>query len=287
VPLLARSGRRVVLTPAGVRLVGHAEVVLERLEMAAAELAGSREGLSGPVRLGTFPTATHALVPAALRLLGGRHPGLEPMVSEIDPVDVAQAVRAGEVEVALVQAYDFVPGPVEPGVDSAALCAERMFLAHRGELAHRGGAAGLRAAAGEPWIVATPGTLCREMAVRACRAAGFVPRVRHQVDDFGTVLALVAAGQGVALVPELGVGGAPPAGVVLAPVPFERLTRVAYRSGAGGHPAVAALVSALRDAVSELEGAASQLGGTVSEPAGTVSQPGDRAERVEEGGFGD
>ncbi len=43
------------------------------------------------------------------------------------------------------------------------------------------------------------------MAVRACQSAGFTPRIRHHADDFATVLALVAAGQGVALVPQLGV----------------------------------------------------------------------------------
>ncbi|MFD0347051.1 LysR substrate-binding domain-containing protein [Kitasatospora aburaviensis] len=44
--------------------------------------------------------------------------------------------------------------------------------------------------------MAPPGTLCHTMAVRACESAGFAPRIRHQIDDFATVLALVAAGQG-------------------------------------------------------------------------------------------
>src|SRR5450432_799776 len=95
VPLLQRTGRRVVLTPAGLNLVHHAEAVLERLEQATADLAGARHGLAGPLRIGTFPTATRAMVPAALAILARQHPGLEPMVSEIDPVGVASALRAG------------------------------------------------------------------------------------------------------------------------------------------------------------------------------------------------
>src|ERR687889_542030 len=57
VPLLERTGRRVTLTPAAHTLVRHTEDVLRQLEEAAADLAGARHGLTGPVRVGTFPTA--------------------------------------------------------------------------------------------------------------------------------------------------------------------------------------------------------------------------------------
>jgi hypothetical protein len=52
----------------------------------------------------------------------------------------------------------------------------------------------------------------------------------------------------VALVPQLGAAGPPP-GVVLTRVPLARRTRIAYRRGAGAHPAVAAVTAALREAV--------------------------------------
>ena len=62
---------------------------------------------------------------------------------------------------------------------------------------------------------------------------------------FATVLALVAAGQGVALVPQLGaIGG--PADVVLTPLRTRRRTRIAYRRGTRHHPAVSACVAAIR-----------------------------------------
>ena len=91
----------------------------------------------------------------------------------------------------------------------------------------------------------SPDTLCHIMAVRACQAAGFTPRIRHHADDFTTVLALVAAGQGVALVPQLGVIGPPP-GVTLTPLPTRRRTRIAYRKGTRDQPSVAACVAAIR-----------------------------------------
>ncbi|GII81445.1 LysR family transcriptional regulator [Sphaerisporangium rufum] len=255
VPLLERTGRRVTLTPAGLSLVGHAEVVLDRLEQAAAELARSRQGLAGAVRIGTFATAGRTMLPAALLTLAGRHPGLEPMVLEIDPAGVAGALRAGELDVALVHDYDFAPDPAHRGLATVALCTEAMYLAARGERpdapAERGegvDASAISACRETPWIVATDGTLCGRMTVRACAAAGFTPRTRHRIDDFPTMLALVAAGQGVALVPELALTGLP-AGIILTRTPLHRRTTIACRGGAGRHPAVSAIVDALRSAV--------------------------------------
>jgi DNA-binding transcriptional LysR family regulator len=105
-----------------------------------------------------------------------------------------------------------------------------------------GGLAGLR---DFPWIMATPGTLCHAVTVQLCRAAGFSPRARHHADDFTTVLALVAAGQGASIVPRMAITG-PPVGVRLEELPTRRRTRIAYRRGAAGHPAVAAFVAAIR-----------------------------------------
>ncbi|HEY8473705.1 MAG TPA: LysR family transcriptional regulator [Natronosporangium sp.] len=249
VPLLARSGRRVTLTPAGRLLVGHAEAVLERLERATAELAATRAELAGPLRIGAFPTAGRQLLPAALAILARDHPRLEPMVDEVDPADVPDRLRAGDLDVALIHEYTFVPA--EPDRDRAVpaepLLEEPMYLAAPAGPAADPGPDPLRWAASEPWIVNRPGTLCYAMTIRACQAAGFTPRIRHRVDDFTTVLALVAAGQGVALVPQLAIAE-PPAGVSLTELPMRRRTCAAYRRGAGQHPAVAALVSALRTA---------------------------------------
>jgi DNA-binding transcriptional LysR family regulator len=257
-PLLERSGRRVVLTPAGRNLVRHAEAVLEQLERAAAELAGARQGLAGPLRIGTFASAGRTMIPAALVALARQHPGLEPMVSEIDPADVADALRAGDLEVALIHEYDFSAARPEPGLETEALCTEAMFLAWPAPPGAVTGtettvAVGAATEIGRwrdwPWITASPGTLCQQMTVRACQAAGFTPRARHRVDDFNTTLALVAAGQGVALVPQLGLDAKPAPGVMLTRLPLSRRTKVAYRSGADRHPAVAAFTTALRSAI--------------------------------------
>jgi DNA-binding transcriptional LysR family regulator len=245
VPLLERTGRRVTLTAAGRIVVQHGTAVLAALEQTSAALAAVAAGLTGPLRIGAFPTAVRALLPATLVALGRNHPGLELMVTELDPADVPAALQDGRLDVGLVSDYDLVPAAPDAALETVPLLDETVFLAVPASFGPVG-LAGLRDAA---WILATPGTLCHTVTVQVCRGAGFAPRGRHRADDFATVLALVAAGLGVSLVPQLA-AAEPPSGVRLIPLPTRRRTRIAYRRGAATHPAVTAFVTAIRAALS-------------------------------------
>src|SRR6516165_6395907 len=209
VPLLERAGRRVALTAAGAVLVGYAESALAVLEEASAALAAVRTSLTGPLRIGAFPTAARTILPPALVTLGRDHPGLELMVTELDPVAVPVylATPAGQRGTAETSIQDWRDAP---------------------------------------WIAGSPDTLCHTMVIRACQACGFTPRIRHHADDFATVLALVAAGQGVSLIPRLGVTATPP-GITLTPLAARRRTSIACRKGTRHHPAVSAFATAIRE----------------------------------------
>jgi DNA-binding transcriptional LysR family regulator len=248
VPLLERTGRRVVLTPAGLVLVRHAEAVLGALEGASAAMAAVRTELSGPLRIGAFPTAVRPLLAGALALLGRQHPRLELRVSELDPVAVPDALRERRLDVALVHDYDVMPDEPDRSLDAVPVLDETVFLARPATA--RSAEPGsdpdpVRGTRDATWIVGTPGTACHAVALQVCRSAGFTPVVRHHADDFGAVLALVAAGQGVAVVPQLA-AGQPPPGVMLVPLPVRRRIRLTYRRGAAAHPAVTACVDAIR-----------------------------------------
>jgi DNA-binding transcriptional LysR family regulator len=297
VRLLTRTGRSVALTAAGRILVRHGTTVLAELEQAAASLAAAAEGLSGPLRIGAFPTAVRALFPAALVALGRAHPGLELMVTELDPADVPAALRDHRVDVGLINDYDLVPTLPDPGLGDVPLLDEPVYLAvpatwstdptgttpaasvpagtgrpdpararvavnvdnvdpvnmsgYRGTQpandTSAGAGAALRGLHDAPWILATPGTVCHTVTVQLCRAAGFSPRGRHHADDFTTVLSLVAAGLGVSVVPAMAVENGRADGVRLEALPTRRRSRIAYRKGAAGHPAVAAFVAAIRE----------------------------------------
>ena len=258
-PLIRRSGRGVELTAAGAELAERAGAVLALLTDAEAALAEMRGELAGDLRVGAFPTAVRTLLPAALVRLGAEHPRLELRVTELDPADVPDALRSGALHVALVQEYDYVPAEPDPDLATEPLLEEPISLATAdpalgGETVDGVTTAGadgrpdpLRAGREQPWIIASPGTLCHLMAMRLCQAAGFTPRIRHYADDFAAVLTLVAVGQGVALVPGLALADRP-AGVALTPLAARRRTQIAYRRGAAAHPAIAACTAALRTA---------------------------------------
>ena len=260
VQLLRRSGRGVELTAAGADLADRTGPVLALLEEAGAALAAHRSELTGELRIGAFPTAVRTLLPGALVRLGAEHPRLELRVTELDPAQVPDALRTSALDIALVHEYDYVPAEPDPALVTQPLLTETIFLAHslRAGLAVGTSAIGtapdpVLASGALPWIVATPGTLCHLMAVRLCQAAGFTPRIRHYADDFAAVLTLVAAGQGVALVPELALTDLPD-GVALTALSAVRRTLIACRRGAAAHPAVVASAAAIRAAAADYLG---------------------------------
>ncbi|NUR88059.1 MAG: LysR family transcriptional regulator, partial [Nonomuraea sp.] len=138
--------------------------------------------------------------------------------------------------------YDFVPPVTDASIETEPLFTEPIYLTDR---------ASIPDARDDSWIMSKPGTLCHTMAIRACQAAGFEPRVRHHIDDFDTVLAFAAAGQGVALVPRLA-ALSPPDEVALTRLPLSRRTHAAFRRGYGDHPAVRAAVAAFHTAATHL-----------------------------------
>ncbi|RLV09802.1 LysR family transcriptional regulator [Streptomyces griseocarneus] len=250
VTLLERSGRRVALTPAGVNLVRHAEVILEHLEAAQAELAGGK-GASGPLRLGIYPSAARFLAAGLLAALRSHSPDVQPWIQEVDPAEASDALRAGALDLALVHSYDGLSPVSEPGIRSRPVFAERMLLAAPADPA----ALGWRFEETDdavwkwrhaPWILPTPGTLCHTVVTRLCETSGFRADSWHRVDDYDTTLQLVAAGAGVAVVPETS-ALTPPPGVRVTPLPLIRRSAVAHRGGATAHPALGAFVTALRE----------------------------------------
>ncbi|WP_405489365.1 LysR substrate-binding domain-containing protein [Nocardia sp. NBC_00511] len=249
VPLLERTGRSVTLTPAALRLVEHAETILAVLEQAAAELSSARTELTGTLRIGAFPSAVRSILSPALVTLSRDHPRLELLVTELDPIAAPPALRAETLDIALLQEYDYVPLGPEPGLDTEPLFEETVHLATRTTEppVTQPDSETLAAHADSAWIAGTPGTLCHELTIRACQATGFTPRIRHHADDFGTVLALVAAGQGVALVPDLGTQPTPDQ-VLLTALPTRRRTHLAYRRGTATHPVISAARTALHSA---------------------------------------
>jgi DNA-binding transcriptional LysR family regulator len=255
VALTERVGRRLRLTDAGLRLVGHAEALLAQLEEAEADLQREAGAVRGTLRVASLQTPLISLVPVAHRVLAGRHPELRVELREMEPEDALPALTLGELDATIAEEYDFAPRPVfrelvreELGGDEVLVAVPRDHPAARGS-----GPVALRDLAGEPWISPYDDTRFAEMVFRACRLAGFDPDVRHRANDAQILLALVAAGAGVALVPSLARPDRHP-GVAVRPVAEHDLRRTVYvftRRSGRRRPALEALVGALREGAAE------------------------------------
>ncbi|MFE6780460.1 LysR family transcriptional regulator [Streptomyces sp. NPDC057702] len=251
VPLLEAYGRRVRLTDAARLVLRHTEEVFAQLERAEAELAGYQRGESGWVRVGAFGTAIPALVVPAAQRLRRHHPALEVRVQQAEAAQAYELLTHGTVDLALSLAAHAPPA-------RDAKFARVPLLADPLDVALPAGhplaaAPGLRLAdlAQEAWIHGASGPW-PEITTAACQAAGFVPEQAHVAADWPSILALVAAGMGVALVPRMAVDGGytgtHPAVAVRA-LPVDRPCRhvvAAVRRGAEQAPGVARVLDALR-----------------------------------------
>jgi DNA-binding transcriptional LysR family regulator len=110
--------------------------------------------------------------------------------------------------------------------------------------------------ADERWIASTARNSTHRFTALACSAAGFLPRVTLETDDYHVAQSLVAHGLGVTFVPAL-IARAPHAGVVIRALtprtPFRRIYAV-HRPGGTRAPAVAAMLEVLRELGTEFDG---------------------------------
>jgi len=254
VPLVERGPRSISLTPAGWRLVDHAEAILDRLARAELELR-SLAGEPPALRLGAITTAAVSIVPDALVRFGAARPDVEVTVTEADPLASLAGLPTRELDLAIVFEYDYVPLPSDARVVFEVLLEEplRLVLPASHPLAKRR-AVRLADLADETWIHSTSRSACRPFTERACRAAGFEPRIRFEFDDYAAMQNLVASGAGVALAPDLGLTRLSP-GVAARPIAFGPKRRIlaAYRDGEDGLLGIPDMLLALRETVAARE----------------------------------
>jgi DNA-binding transcriptional LysR family regulator len=204
--LIVRAGRETRLTQAGEVLVRHATGILAGLTAAEEEIAAIVGLRAGRVRLVSFPSGSSTLVPAALAALRAAHPGTRVSLVEAEPPDSVAMLRDGDCDVALAFRYTGAAARGEQGewddlVVRPLLVDRLVGLVPDGHRFADEGTIGMAQLADEPWIAGCP--RCRTQLVEVCEAAGFTPRIDFATDDYPAVIGLVAAGLGVATLPEL------------------------------------------------------------------------------------
>ena len=98
VALFQRVGRRMLLTPEGVRLRNHFREVRERLGEALGELVSSRAGVRGPVRIGLFLGFSRFRLAAVLERYLGEHPDAWVRVVYGSHAELLEQLRQGELD---------------------------------------------------------------------------------------------------------------------------------------------------------------------------------------------
>jgi len=218
-PLLERVGRRVRLTDAGQVLVRHADLLLEGVEAAEAEVAAVAAGrLTGTVRVAAFQSGFLRIVSPAIRELAAIHPGIRVEATEAEVELAAPALRLHQLDVLVGDEYEGQPRVLHPEFERETVLRERINIVlpadHPRASAKR---IGLGDLADLPWAACQPGTGHYEMHLRACRQiGGFEPDLRYTSDDFSILLELVRTTGAAALLPDLVAGSGAP-GVVVRP----------------------------------------------------------------------
>ncbi|GAA3237444.1 LysR family transcriptional regulator [Pseudonocardia petroleophila] len=211
--LFDRSRRAVRLTAAGAALLPEARRLLADLDDTARLVRRVADGSLGRLSVGFVPSAINGALSDLLRGFRAGHPDVELTLRERDPDALLRSVRDRSLDLAVL----YLPAP-EPDLDHRWLGSEELLLALP---AHHPAAARSRVAltdvADEPFVLPeqhdVPGL---HAAVGAAFAdAGVTPRVAQRgVWLMQTVLGLVAAGIGLAVVPS-SVAALDRAGVVL------------------------------------------------------------------------
>lgn len=199
VRLLARSSRRVALTPAGAQLLEHARALLVKRAEAVTSVQRVAEGDTGMLRIGFGASSAFGVLPELIRRFREKYPGIALRMEDRESLDIGHALANGELDVAIVRApFRYV------GVDTESLWRERFMLAlPEGHSMAQRRRITLASLANEPFVLfpreTAPGL--HDTIVSICIEAGFSPAVMHQAVSWPAVISLVKAGLGVTIAP--------------------------------------------------------------------------------------
>jgi len=244
--LFDRVGRTLVLTPAGVLLVERARELRDHMDSIEAELADVTTGPVGRVRLGGFASSVPTILIPTVTLLAASHPRLEVELLEIEPRDAVTALHQGRCD--LMVTVDEADGTLlAPSISTFPLATDPLLaVVPVGHPAAQLDRISLGDLADAPWALDYPGTYLGELVPARCHQAGFEPNVVGRFSSYQALLASVAAGLAVGVLPQLAVS--PQEGVVARPINgmADRQIVAAVRSGNARRHTVELVLDALR-----------------------------------------
>jgi DNA-binding transcriptional LysR family regulator len=265
--LVERNPRGVRLTDAGQAVVAHVEAILAHLADAEAEVRAIGELRGGRLRMSAFPTVAATIVPLAIAAFRRVHPDVTLTLIMAEPADALPRLACGELDIAL--SLDCVEQPLPPGVERLGLLDDPMYIAVPAThpLADRPGIT-LSDFSDEEWMLGSTDS-CPDSRIftSACRAAGFDPKLTFENDDYAAIAGFVAAGVGIAMIPDLASTSVRGDIVLRCLGPDGPVRQIVAATRAGGYhsPATKAMLGALLEASETW---------VASRPRATLDRPG-------------
>lgn len=200
--LVERDSRNVTLTPAGTRFLKESLDVLARFDAACRDARLVALGEKGELRLGFMMHAAHRLVPRLAGLYAAARPSVRLILEETTPAEIAEKLRRNALDAAVTFRDARVPAP---GLETVLLLRDRLRLVVPEGHPLAAATAPVRPGSlSEESLIAAPASVVaplREPVEAWFAAAGLTPRIGLEPRLQHTILRLVAAGLGVALVP--------------------------------------------------------------------------------------
>jgi len=236
-PLFDRNRKGGKLTARGETFLPRAKKILEEME-SAREDAKAQSGLSlGKVSLGCMPSTGAHLLPSIITTFRRAYPRIQIQLKEESSPGLANDLERGEVELALVD-----DAGLRPSLDRQVLLREGLLLAFpvRHPLSKKKNLS-LKQVSEEPFILMKPGHGFRQIILELFRQSGLEPKVIFESGGIETVQALVAAGLGISLVPQMVANFPGVAYVALTQPQASRTVYLVWRKKAKLSPAAGAL----------------------------------------------
>ncbi len=219
--LVDRGLRPLRLTEAGSALALRAAAAFEQIAAARVEVEAIANLSAGSLRVGTFSSAGSAMVVDALRSFRTSHPDVDVSISEVGmPSTLTRAIRRGDLDVGVSFDYPEIGDTFDDDLALQHLLDDPFdVVVPRGHKLEHDRTIRFADLGAESWLLGDFGTDSPSfrMIDRRCRDAGFEPNVAYRINDCQMAQALVAAGEGIALLPRLMLRPAHP-GVAIRPL---------------------------------------------------------------------
>lgn len=198
VQLIERSTRRVLVTPAGERLLTQAKTIVDAADSFVTAAAGVSGALAGPLRLGVIPTVAPYFLPSILPALRAHVPELAVHVIEDQTARLLTQMRSGSLDVAILALPTDMAGVLEIPLyveEFVLVVPPGHTLAGKTDVA-------LTTLAGLPLLLLDEGHCLRDQTLDLCRSVDARPESGDtRATSLATVVRCVAGGLGVTLVP--------------------------------------------------------------------------------------